>query len=292
VNGQPQRYAYKGLEFVERGGDEFIPRLWAQRKIGYLLSEIRMKGAQEELVKEVVDLSVRYGIITPYTSFLVEEPAQPPPTDFGGPPGRGMGGGSAGAPTMAPAPLVTTVEKAVEALAPGDRSGEAAVERAVTEQKLSTEDYTTGSGESGQVRQVGDRAFVLRGGTWVDTGFDPAVMTPEQVTFGGDRYFALLAKHPEVAPYLALGENVIVVLEGTAYAIGPGAESAAAEAATTAPEATRVELPTGASGTTSAPTATPAPQPVSLACPGAAGLIVVGLLGAIIPLRKRMSDRS
>jgi Ca-activated chloride channel family protein len=292
VNGQPQRYAYKGLEFVERGGDEFIPRLWAQRKIGYLLSEIRMKGAQEELVKEVVDLSVRYGIITPYTSFLVEEPAQPPLTDFGGPPGRGMGGGSAGAPTMAPAPLVTTVEKAVEALAPGDRSGEAAVERAVTEQKLSTEDYTTGSGESGQVRQVGNRAFVLRGGTWMDTGFDPAVMSPEQVTFGGDRYFALLAKHPEVAPYLALGENVIVVLEGTAYAIGPGAESAAAEAATTAPEATRVELPTGASGTTSAPTATPAPQPVSLACPGAAGLIVVGLLGAIIPLRKRMSDRS
>ena len=55
------------------GGEEFIARLWATRKIGYLLQQIRLHGEERELVDEIVDLSIRYGIITPYTSFLVEE---------------------------------------------------------------------------------------------------------------------------------------------------------------------------------------------------------------------------
>ena len=74
VNGQPQRYIYRGLHFTDRGGNEYIPRLWAQRKIGYLLAQMRLHGAKDELVKEAVALSTHYGIITPYTSFLVQEP--------------------------------------------------------------------------------------------------------------------------------------------------------------------------------------------------------------------------
>ena len=61
-------------QFAARGGDDFIARLWAQRKIGYLLAQIRLSGAKDELVKEIVALSTRYGIVTPYTSFLVQEP--------------------------------------------------------------------------------------------------------------------------------------------------------------------------------------------------------------------------
>jgi Ca-activated chloride channel family protein len=296
VNGQPQRTGYTGLQFVKRGGDEFIPRLWAQRKIGYLLSQIRLHGASEELVKEVVDLSVRYGIITPYTSFLVEEPQQAPGPVSGGPSGRPTAAsqpGIGGAPTAAPAaPSVeTVVEKALEMLAPGARSGAAAVERAVTEQKLSADGYAAGSGASGQVRQVGDKAFVLRGATWVDTGFDPAVTTPEQVPFGGDGYFALLADHPEIAPYLALGDNVIVVLQGKAYAVEPAGAVPVIAAATTAPGSTRVALPTPLSGTTPAPTAAPTPQAGLPTCPGAAGLVVLGLLGAILPLGRSLRRR-
>ncbi|MEN8197948.1 MAG: hypothetical protein ABFS30_15770, partial [Pseudomonadota bacterium] len=55
-------------------GADFIPRLWATRKIGYLLNQIRLHGENREAIDEIVNLSVRYGIITPYTSFLVEEP--------------------------------------------------------------------------------------------------------------------------------------------------------------------------------------------------------------------------
>ena len=48
-------------------------RLWATRRIGDLLNTIRLNGESEELVDSVVNLSIRYGIITPYTSFLIEE---------------------------------------------------------------------------------------------------------------------------------------------------------------------------------------------------------------------------
>ncbi len=72
VEGEGREYVYEGF-FRAEGGDEFIPRLWAARKIGYLLTQIRLHGARDEWVEAVIELSVRYGIITPYTSFLITE---------------------------------------------------------------------------------------------------------------------------------------------------------------------------------------------------------------------------
>ena len=43
---------------------QFIPRLWATRKIGYLLTEVRLNGPQQELIDQIVRLSIRYGIVT------------------------------------------------------------------------------------------------------------------------------------------------------------------------------------------------------------------------------------
>jgi len=52
-------------------GADFLPRLWAERKVGYLLDEIKNHGEKKELTEEVVRLAKEYGILTPYTSFLV-----------------------------------------------------------------------------------------------------------------------------------------------------------------------------------------------------------------------------
>ena len=60
VNGQPQTYVYEDRSFRTEGGDEFLPRLWATRKIGYLLNQIRLSGENPEWVQAIVDLSVRY----------------------------------------------------------------------------------------------------------------------------------------------------------------------------------------------------------------------------------------
>ncbi|HLA42524.1 MAG TPA: VWA domain-containing protein, partial [Aggregatilineales bacterium] len=74
VNGESQSITYTDIEFPEHaGGESSIPRLWATRKIGALLNSIRLNGENPELVDSIVRLSLRYGIITPYTSFLIDE---------------------------------------------------------------------------------------------------------------------------------------------------------------------------------------------------------------------------
>ncbi|MER3485597.1 MAG: trypsin, partial [Chloroflexota bacterium] len=71
VNGEEQTFIYEDRTFRIEGGDAFLPRLWATRKIGYLLNQIRLHGENREWVQAIIDLSVRYGIITPYTSYLI-----------------------------------------------------------------------------------------------------------------------------------------------------------------------------------------------------------------------------
>ena len=157
-------------------------------------------------------------------------------------------------------------------LAPQERSGEGAIQRAQTEKELSAGDYAAGPAASGQVRQVGDKAFVLRGGMWIDTGFDPA-MKIEEIAFGSDRYFQLLGTRPEIGPYLALGDRVTVVIDGQAYAIGAAGQAAAQVSSLTgAPETSQAGETEGG-----AARATP---PV---CPGAAGAVLLVLLGMAAP---------
>ena len=50
-----------------------LARQWAVRKVGFLLDNIRLHGENAELREEVTRLGTRYGIVTPYTSFLALE---------------------------------------------------------------------------------------------------------------------------------------------------------------------------------------------------------------------------
>ena len=52
---------------------DFVERLWAVRRLGDLIDQIDMQGQNRELVDELVSLSTKYGILTPYTSFLADE---------------------------------------------------------------------------------------------------------------------------------------------------------------------------------------------------------------------------
>jgi hypothetical protein len=44
-------------------------------------------------------------------------------------------------------------------------------------------------------------------------------MTAIDVQFASDEYFALLGEHPELGGAFALGQQVVVVLDGTAYRV-------------------------------------------------------------------------
>jgi len=52
---------------------DFVAKLWATRRIGDLIDQIDLHGQNKELVDELVALSTRHGILTPYTSFLADE---------------------------------------------------------------------------------------------------------------------------------------------------------------------------------------------------------------------------
>ncbi len=73
AKGEEKKFGYDA-DFPEvSAGNEFIPHLWAQRKIAYLLDQIRLHGESKEVKDEVIQLSKEYGIATPYTSYLVLE---------------------------------------------------------------------------------------------------------------------------------------------------------------------------------------------------------------------------
>ena len=109
VGMEAKEFVYE-LTFPDKTGDEreFVEHLWARRKVGYLLDQIRANGEKKELVQEVVTLAKKYGITTPYTSYLVvpdgplpvvRDPRMRPlpgrpMVGFGG--GMGMGGGMMG----------------------------------------------------------------------------------------------------------------------------------------------------------------------------------------------------
>jgi Ca-activated chloride channel family protein len=74
VNGRERSFVYDDIQFPEKQGDhEFLPHLWAMRRVGHLLDQIRLNGESKELRDEIVELGTRYGIVTPYTSYLVLE---------------------------------------------------------------------------------------------------------------------------------------------------------------------------------------------------------------------------
>ncbi len=105
--GGETRELVEEFTFPERTteGKEFVEHLWARRKVGYILDQIRANGERKELVDEVTELAKRYGIATPYTSYLVVPdgpmPVSAPGRSFGvapggNRPGSGFGGGGFG----------------------------------------------------------------------------------------------------------------------------------------------------------------------------------------------------
>jgi hypothetical protein len=172
---------------------------------------------------------------------------------------------------------------------PAPASGQQAVERSAAEQKLFEAPQAaepTAAAEAGApgmdqygnaispVQYVGDKTFVLQDGAWTDTTFDPDKMVAEPVSFGSDDYFALIAARPDWGRYFALGDHVLVVLEGTAYEVRQG-------------EAPAIEVPTPA-----APTDEPAagPTPAAQPAPGAPNSVLEVILQAIMDLIAKIKD--
>jgi Ca-activated chloride channel homolog len=89
VGMEKKDFAYD-VSFPDKTNDDhaFVEQLWARRKVGFMLDQIRANGEKKELVDEVIALAKKYGITTPYTSYLIVPDAAVPVASSKGPDGK------------------------------------------------------------------------------------------------------------------------------------------------------------------------------------------------------------
>ncbi len=251
IKGERREFAYDAAFPETTPGNDFIPHLWAQRKIAYLLDEIRLHGENEELVDEVVRLSTEYGIATPYTSYLVLEDED-----------AYVRHGIVRAEALSAAERFVPRGRAAATKEREDLRGAFLRQRRLEETRAFVKDFVRAggvgrkvqdeaarsgpgavrvsrtlrrwkearrAGEGGlsavrtRLRKAGDKTFVQLHGVFVDTEFKEG-MKELKLKWGSDAYFAALRALPELKDYLALGEDVIVVIEGKALIVAEDGE--------------------------------------------------------------------
>ena len=222
--GSTRTYTYDNLSFPLRNeSNDYLPRLWATRRVGWLMEQVRSNGEQKELRDEIVDLGTRYGIVTPYTSYLALEPQQTSgltvtPTErranFGLIMGRRTDPKS---PSSGAANAPPSVNMTVD-------TGAAAVQQSKRAREQMDTDKLKDETRTDAVKRVGGKTFYLIDGVWTDSEFKAEAKLPETVlTFGSDDYFAVLKQNPKLANYFALAERVVVVFEGRVYRVNAAA---------------------------------------------------------------------
>lgn len=208
VNGEKNTFRFTNQRFdsittIESPIISTLPRLWATRKVGYLLKLIRLSGPDQEIIQQIVQLSIRYGIVTPYTSYLVTEET---------PLGEG-----------AQNRIADEQFSELQALPAAPVSGRDAVRKSSDQSALTnSQNFQEPVAESADlVRMIGSRTFVFNKGIWIDTAFDPEKMETIKVVFLSDNYFDLVASYPELGPAFALGQRVIAFSGGSVYEVVP-----------------------------------------------------------------------
>jgi Ca-activated chloride channel homolog len=192
-NGREERFSTAAHFGREPSGADYVQQLWASRKAGALSRDIRLHGTNPELVRELKRLALRYGILTEYTSYLVQEPSV----------------AARAIPLQAPAPR--------------DQAGVRAVQRSEAARKLASSSsldavVVTGFGAAGgagtgeaaaRTQRIGGRAFVWRDSTWTDLAHGDSLRVVRVAAFS-DAYFALLRALPELLQAATLEPAVLV----------------------------------------------------------------------------------
>ena len=249
VNGKKREFS-EDVKFPEDSSDnEFIPKLWATRRVGYLLDEIRLHGENSELRDEVTELARKYGIVTPYTAYLIveDETRRSVPLSMQSLPQlnedkaaqqyarknwdsfknetegeRALAGARVGN-TLKTASgsfaFSDAAKDANRAVGMGGGAGGVAAAAPSARAEGSNERLAAYSNE-GQGQFVSGRNAFQNGNQWVDSLAQKQPNAKHvRIQFNSPVYFALAAKESAALPWLALGQNVQFVLNGTIYEI-------------------------------------------------------------------------
>jgi Ca-activated chloride channel family protein len=229
-NGQKSRFEYE-VEFENREMEnDFIAKLWANRKVSHLLTQIRFHGENQEYINSIKQLGKEYGIVTPYTSFLVTEQNK----EFARIENqieRGV--------APAPAKRMRALQEAREYKAEEDEealgsdeyfdalinapatmsasTGKGAVLSSRVMKKMASADKDAEMLLT--IKRIAGKTFQLKNGIWVESGLDQNVSTDKEITFLSDEYFELSKMDIVLGKILALGEKILFKWNNKVYKI-------------------------------------------------------------------------
>jgi Ca-activated chloride channel family protein len=208
---------------ADPGGPDFVASLWAQRKVGYLLDQIRLHGENKELVDEVIAIAKKFGIVTPYTSYLLAPNVPTPALTNAEPPlaPRWTQGYFPNQPAGSE-PIIAQAEvpvdrKSLRMLIEGNQitksrdvatlrseeSGAVAVDVAQAIEAMKSAQQA-----AQRTERIAGRVFHLFGHTWIEADLDD---TQEiiRVEYLSEAYFELASVSEPLRRILALGPRII-----------------------------------------------------------------------------------
>jgi Ca-activated chloride channel family protein len=209
--GRDERFSTAARFGSEQAGTDYVQQLWAARKAGALSSDIRLHGPNPEIVSELKRLALRYGILTEYTSYLVQEPnvvARP-------------------MPLRAPAPEAQVGADAVERSRETRKlSGSLSLDAIVVTGAGRASDSLAAmpGGRLDRSQRIGGRLFVWRDSVWTDIAHGDSLRVVNVAAFS-DAYFALLRALPELVQAATLDPAVLVAGRRVSIKIGVGGKS-------------------------------------------------------------------
>ena len=210
-NGAEERFRSGPASAGDQTANDYIPRLWAARKAGALSRQIRLHGQTPELMNALKDLALRYGVLTEYTSYLVQEPNAV----------AGVNAREDDARRNAPA-------------APRDQAGAGAVAQSRSEALQASKSVVAAGADQNELdellrgraginptQRVGGRLFILRDGIWTDLRQADSLPVVTVAPFS-PAYFALLRAIPELARPVGLTPAVLVAGRRVSVKIAAG----------------------------------------------------------------------
>lgn len=184
---------------------DYIPALWANRKVGYLMDQIRLHGDDsDELRESIIELSKKYGIINEYTSFLVEDdiPFYEPGFLEGAEEELDMNFGDMGFEMKTGGEAQRAVKN---------------VQQMQQSENIAQSQYFLSEEQKSKIKQIQNKTFYEQDSKWVDSDYDGQETI--KYSIGDDAYFELLTDNPEFGDYMALGYQVIFCSDGICHEI-------------------------------------------------------------------------
>ena len=193
IIGSEQHEFSKNIHFSELEPDhDYLPHLWAQRRIAELVDEAGLNGGNRELLDEIERLSEAYGVLTPDISLVAADDGS----------------------------LRMQYRSQIGRTYAADLRKDEAITRSKERER---QKYLGHRIQRNDMKHIGRKTFHHHNGIWIDSEYD-GKSDRKKIEFGSDEYYALMNHLPELAKYSKLAKDalsMIICYKSINYEITP-----------------------------------------------------------------------